>query len=109
MAGANFKLRPRPCRESHHGIVLDPLQSELADAPVQRKAGELRLGHVRRKDFHLPAEVVGFSQTDPPHSAQTFHPSSLAERDVSPLTILAPSKPRLILTGIVGIEIDVQA
>ena len=27
-------LRPRSGRESHRGIVLDPAQSELADAPM---------------------------------------------------------------------------
>src|ERR1035437_3972873 len=53
-----FKLRRRPCRESHHGIVLDPDQGELADAPVQREASQLRLGRVRRKDFNLPAAQV---------------------------------------------------
>ena len=50
-----FKLRGRPGRESHHGIVIDPPQGELADVAVQRQASELRLGRVRRKDFHLPA------------------------------------------------------
>ena len=32
------------CRESHHGIVPDPPQSELADVSVQREVCELRLG-----------------------------------------------------------------
>src|SRR5208282_5642599 len=53
-----FKLRGRLCRESYYGIVLDPAQGELADAPVQRETSELRLGRVRRKDFHLPAAQV---------------------------------------------------
>ena len=53
-----LKLRPLPGRESHHGIVLDPAQGKLADAPVQREASELRLGRVRRKNFHLPAAQV---------------------------------------------------
>ena len=44
---ANFELRPRPGRESHHGIVIDPAQGKLADAPVQREAIELRLGRIR--------------------------------------------------------------
>ncbi len=35
--GYSIKLRPRPGRESHRSIVLDPAQSELADAPVQRE------------------------------------------------------------------------
>ena len=43
----NFKLRLRLGRESHRGVVLDPAQSELADAPVQREAIELRLGRIR--------------------------------------------------------------
>jgi len=33
-------------------------QGELADAPVQREPSELRLGRVRREDFHLPAAQV---------------------------------------------------
>ena len=56
--GCLVKLPPRPGRESHRGIVLDPAQSELADAPVQREARELRLGRVRRKDFYLPAAQI---------------------------------------------------
>src|SRR5208282_1083338 len=70
-----FKLRGRLCRESYYGIVLDPAQGELADAPVQREASELRLGRVRRKDFHLPAaQVLGFSQMDQPAQLQPdFH------------------------------------
>src|SRR5437868_5736436 len=56
--GCSIKLPPCPGRESHRGIVLDPAQSELADAPVQREASELRLGRVRRKDFHLPSAQV---------------------------------------------------
>src|SRR5207245_8436404 len=54
----SIKLRLRCGRESHRGIVLDPAQSELNDVPVQREASELRLGRVRRKDFHLPAAQV---------------------------------------------------
>ena len=46
-----FKLRGRPCRDSHHGVVLYPAQREFADAPVQREASELWLGLVRRKNF----------------------------------------------------------
>jgi len=69
--GFSIKLRSRPGRESHHGIVLDPAQSELADAPVQREAIELRLGRVGRKDFHLPAaQVLGFWQIDQPAQLQ---------------------------------------
>ncbi len=55
---SRIKLRSRPGRESHHGIVLDPAQGDLADAPVQREASELRLGRVRRKNFNLPAAQV---------------------------------------------------
>ena len=43
----NFKLRHRTGRESHHGIVVDLAQGELADAPVQREAIELRLARIR--------------------------------------------------------------
>jgi hypothetical protein len=43
----NFKLRRRPCRQSHHGIVQDPPQGKLADVPVQREVRELSLGRVR--------------------------------------------------------------
>src|SRR5208283_3904927 len=70
-----FKLRSRPCREGHHGIVLDPAQREFADAPVQREASELGLGRVRRKDFHLPAaQVVDAITTDQPAQFQPdFH------------------------------------
>ncbi len=53
-----MKLRPQSGRESHHGIVLDPAQCELADAPVQREAIDLRLTRIRRKDFHFPAAEV---------------------------------------------------
>jgi hypothetical protein len=68
--GCSIKLRPRPGRESHCGIVLEA-QSELDDAPVQREASELRLGRVRRKDFHLPAaQVLCFSQIDQPAQLQ---------------------------------------
>src|ERR1039458_8476163 len=56
--GCSIKLRPRSGRESHYGIVLDPAQGELADAPVQREASQLRLGRVRRKDLYLPAAQV---------------------------------------------------
>jgi hypothetical protein len=72
---ANFKLRSRPGRESHHGIVIDSAQGELADAPVQREGSQLRLGPVRRKDFYLPAaEVLGVSQIDQPAQLQPdFH------------------------------------
>ncbi len=45
--GCQLILRPRPGRESHHGIVIDPAQGKLADAPVQRAAIELRLGRIR--------------------------------------------------------------
>jgi len=38
--------------------VLDAPYRKLADAPMYREAGELRLGCVRRKDFHLPAAQV---------------------------------------------------
>ena len=66
-----FKLRCRPGRESNDGIVLDLLQSELADVSVQREASELRLDRVRRKDFHFPAaQVLGFSQIDQPAQLQ---------------------------------------
>jgi hypothetical protein len=52
--GCSIKLQPRIGRESHHGIVLDPVQDELGDVPVQREASEPRLWRVRRKDFYLP-------------------------------------------------------
>jgi hypothetical protein len=55
---ATFKLRGRPGRDSHHRVVLDPAQGELADASVQSEASKLRLGRVRRKDFHFPAAQV---------------------------------------------------
>jgi hypothetical protein len=45
--GCSIKLRPRPGRESHCGIVLDPAQSELSDAPVQGEASELRFDRIR--------------------------------------------------------------
>ena len=32
--GCSIKLPPCPGRESHRGVVIDPAQSELADAPV---------------------------------------------------------------------------
>ena len=35
--GRSIRLPPRPGRESHRGIVIDPAQSELADGPVQKK------------------------------------------------------------------------
>ena len=38
--------------------MLNAAQRELAGAPVQREASELRLGRVRRKDFHFPAAQV---------------------------------------------------
>ncbi len=47
MERASIKLRPRPVRESHRGIVLDPAQGELGDAAVQREASELRLARIR--------------------------------------------------------------
>jgi hypothetical protein len=52
------------------GQMLDPSHGELTDAPVQREAGKLRLGRVRRKDFYLPAaQVLG-----PPNQFQAdFH------------------------------------
>jgi hypothetical protein len=53
-----FKLRSRPGRESHDSVVLDPAQGKLADAPLQGEVNELRLGGVRRKDFHVPAAQV---------------------------------------------------
>jgi hypothetical protein len=69
------KLPPRIGRESHHGIVLDPVQHELDDAPLQREASEPRQGRIRRKDFHLPvAQVLGFPQIDQPVQLQPdFH------------------------------------
>lgn len=57
-SGCSIKLWPRRGRKSHSSIVLDPAQSELNDAPVQRSASELRLGRIRRKDFHLPVAQV---------------------------------------------------
>ncbi len=73
--GRHSRLGPRPGRESHHGIVLDPAQGELADAAVHREASQLRLGRVRRKDLYLPAaQVVGAVTTDQPAQLQPdFH------------------------------------
>lgn len=45
-------------RESHNCVVLDPAQGELSEGAVQREARQLRLGRVRRQDFHFPAAQV---------------------------------------------------
>jgi len=52
------KLLSGPVRESNHSIVLDLAQGKLGDAPLQRKASQLRLVRIRRKNFHLPAVEV---------------------------------------------------
>lgn len=44
--GCSTKLWSRRSRESHHSIVLDSAQVELADVPVQRGSGELKLGRI---------------------------------------------------------------
>ena len=50
--------------------MLDPAQGEFADALMQREASELRLGCIRRKDFHFPAaEVVDAVTTESPLSS----------------------------------------
>jgi hypothetical protein len=55
---AAINLRSGPGRESHYGIVLDSAQCELGDTSVQREVSELRLGGVRREDFHVPAAQI---------------------------------------------------